>query len=134
MTNKRNIYVICSTLSFWKVIYRFLIVDKHIVFNLNHFILYIYRVNRPVFVYKVQNKVKLEKSYTNHIILQRYFIGQMSITNYNIGVFDFKMHYLIQSSSGNWYNLNLTVHWTRLCVSDDDQPESVSIYYCIVPL
>lgn len=101
MTNKRNIYVICSTLSFWKVIYGFLIVDKHIVFNLNHFILYIHRVNRPVFVYKVQNKVKLA-NYMQIIILQRYHVGQMSITNYDdIGVFDFKMHYLIQSSSGN---------------------------------
>jgi hypothetical protein len=29
------------------------------------------------------------------IILQRYHVGQMSITNYDIGVFDFKMHYLI---------------------------------------
>jgi hypothetical protein len=35
------------------------------------------------------------------IILQRYRVGQVSITNYDIGVFDFKMHYLIQSSSGN---------------------------------
>ena len=100
MTNKHNIYVICSTLSFWKVIYGFLIVDKHIVFNLNHFILYIHRVNRPVFVYKVQNKVKLA-NYMQIIILQRYHVGQMSITNYDIGVFDFKLHYLIQSSSGN---------------------------------
>jgi hypothetical protein len=60
MTNKRNIYVICSILSFWKDIYGFVIVDKHIVFNLNHFILYIYGVNRPVLYSKFKTRLSYD--------------------------------------------------------------------------